>query len=101
MFPENKSAIQPSFTLNFGESGFSIGLWCSFSLGGRDELKYFDEIDLTLVYHFKISEDFSFQAGFSHYGWYFAKNFSFNYTFVFLDSVNENNEIWFGFSFVL
>ncbi|MBA7494240.1 hypothetical protein ES702_04815 [subsurface metagenome] len=195
IFPKNKSAIQPSLTLNFGESGFSIGLWCSFSLGGRDELKYSDEIDFTLVYHFKISEDFSFQAGFNHYGWYFAKNFSFkdsttqeffvtavlpeiflsptltvyydinlgdglyillggghsvklsntitinlsaslgynggqwiknfgfsdlefdvslpfklnkftispffNYTFVFLDSVNENNEIWFGFSFIL
>ncbi|MFQ6084036.1 MAG: TorF family putative porin [Candidatus Aminicenantia bacterium] len=77
LFPQNNPALQPSITYNFGESGFSIQLWCSFSLSKRNRLKYSDEIDLTLTYNFKISEDFSLQAGFTHYGWYFAENFSF------------------------
>ena len=68
-----KPVIQPSVTYGFGDTGFALNLWCSFSF----EDSAVNEIDFTLSYDFKTSEDLSLSAGFIHYGWYFADNFKF------------------------
>jgi uncharacterized protein (TIGR02001 family) len=73
MNPPNKLAFQPSITHDFGDSGFSLNLWGSFSF----ENKQANEADATLSYRFKTPEKYSLSVGFTHYGWYFAKNFSF------------------------
>lgn len=77
VFSPNKPAIQPSFTYDFGESEFSINVWGSFSLAERDRLKSLDEIDITLTYEAKITDELSFQFGIIHYGWYNVANFTF------------------------
>lgn len=77
VFSPNKPAIQPSFTYDFGKSGFSINIWGSFSLAERDRLKSLDEIDITLTYEGKITDELSFQFGIIHYGWYNVENFIF------------------------
>ena len=77
IFHDNKPAWQPSLTYTFGDSGFSINLWSSYALDGREELKYLDETDLTLMYELGVSDKISLVAGFIHYGWYRSRNFSF------------------------
>ncbi len=77
IFYDNQPAWQPSLTYTFGDSGFSINLWGSYALAGRDELKFLDETDLTLLYELGVSDKISLVAGFCHYGWYRARNFSF------------------------
>jgi hypothetical protein len=71
--PDNKPALQPSVTFNFGKSGLSLNLWESFSF----ENKEVNETDITLSYAFKTSKKYSLSVGFIHYGWYFAKGFTF------------------------
>lgn len=71
--PQNKPVIQPSFTHTFGESGFAVNLWGSISF----EDKALNEIDLTLTYDLKTTEDYSISLGFIHYGWYFSEDFDF------------------------
>jgi len=77
LYPENNPAIQPSLTYTMGESGLSLNLWMGFALKERSKLKYFDEIDLTLTYTFMKVNNIEISTGFTHYGFYFAKNFSF------------------------
>jgi hypothetical protein len=77
LYADDNPAFQPSVTYTFGESGFSLNLWTSFALGERSIYKYDDEFDLTLAYDFQISENFDLSVGFTHYGWYFDRNFSF------------------------
>ena len=76
LYADNNPAFQPSVTYTFGESGFSLNLWTSFALGERSIYKYDDEIDLTLAYDFQLSENFDLSVGFTHYGWYFDREFS-------------------------
>lgn len=73
----NKPAIQPSVTYNFGESGFTLNAFASFCLTDRSIYKYTDEIDLTLTYLFKTPEKYSLLIGFQNYGFFFAKDFTF------------------------
>ncbi len=77
LLPENHPAVQPSLTVDLGESGFSLGLWSSFALAERGEFKYSDEIDLTISYDFKVPENWELSAGFTLYGYWFAEDFSF------------------------
>ncbi|MBU4268095.1 MAG: hypothetical protein KJ808_04525 [Acidobacteria bacterium] len=77
LLPDNHAAIQPSFTVDLGESGFSLNVWSSFALAQRGVYKYSDEIDLTLEYTFKMAEGWELSAGFIHYGYWFAADFKF------------------------
>ena len=71
--PYKKPVFQPSIKYEFGNSGFSLDLWMSFSFANKE----LNETNLTLAYSRKISEQFSLEAGLIHYGWYFAPNFHF------------------------
>jgi hypothetical protein len=77
LLSDNHAAIQPSFTVALGKSGFSLNLWSSFALAQRATFKYSDEIDVTLSYDFKMPEGWELSAGFTHYGYWFAEDFSF------------------------
>jgi hypothetical protein len=77
LLADNNSALQPSLTYDFGDSGFSLNVWASFALTDRDVYKYADEIDLTLTYALKTSETLSLVLGFTNYGWWFARDFEF------------------------
>jgi len=77
LLPANHAAIQPSLTFDLGESGFSLNVWGSFALAQRGVFKYADEIDVTLSYDFKMPEGWELSAGFTHYGYWFAEDFSF------------------------
>jgi len=77
LLPDNHAAIQPSLTIDLGASGFSLNVWSSFALAQRDLFKYSDEIDLTLSYEFAMPEGWELSAGFIHYGYWFAEDFSF------------------------
>lgn len=76
LLPQNKPVLQPSLTIDFAESGFSLNLWSSFGLAERRVYRELDEIDLTLHYERKISEKLYLGIGFTHYGYYFARSFS-------------------------
>jgi hypothetical protein len=78
LLPDSHAAIQPSITVDFGESGFSLNIWSSFALVQRELLKYSDEIDVTLSYAFKVPEGWELAAGFTNYGYWFANDFKFN-----------------------
>jgi len=78
LLPDNHAAIQPSLTVDFGESGFSLNIWSSFALAQRELFKYSDEIDVTLSYAFKVPEGWELTAGFTNYGYWFANDFKFN-----------------------
>lgn len=71
--PQNQPVLQPSITHSFGDSGFSVNVWGSFSF----ENKELHEADLTLSYDFKTAENFSLSIGLIHYGWYFTEGFDF------------------------
>ena len=77
LLPDNHAAVQPSFTIDLGKSGFSLNLWSSFALAQRGTFKYSDEIDVTLSYAFKMPEGWDLNAGFINYGYWFADNFKF------------------------
>jgi len=77
LLPDNRPALQPSLNIDLGKSGFSLGVWGSFALAKWDEYKGANEIDLTLAYTFKTSEKWEVTAGFTHYGYWFAEDFSF------------------------
>lgn len=77
LLPENRPALQPSLTVDLGGSGFSLGLWGSFALAKWDEYRGANEIDLTLAYTFKTPEEWEVTAGFTHYGYWFSEDFSF------------------------
>ena len=77
LLPDNHAAIQPSITVDFGESGFSLNIWSSFALAQRALYKYSDEIDVTLSYVFKVPEGWELTAGFTNYGYWFADDFKF------------------------
>ena len=77
LYAENNPAFQPSATYAFGESGLSINFWGSAALSGRDELGQWDEVDLTAVYAFAPASGLDAAVGFTHYGWYWADDFSF------------------------
>jgi uncharacterized protein (TIGR02001 family) len=71
--PYKKPVFQPSIAYEFGNSGLSLNLWMSFSFANKE----LNETDLTLAYTKKLSDLFTLEAGFIHYGWYFAPNFRF------------------------
>jgi uncharacterized protein (TIGR02001 family) len=77
LFAPNNAALQPSLTYAFGETGLSANVWTSFALGDRSTYRYADEIDLTLTYAVPVSEAVDVTVGLIHYGWYFARPFSF------------------------
>jgi len=77
LLPDNHMAIQPSLTIDLGRSGFALNVWSSFALANRADFKYSDEIDLTLSYEFAMPEGWELSAGFTHYGYWFAEDFSF------------------------
>jgi len=77
LLPDNHAAIQPSFTIDLGKGGFALNIWSSFALAQRGVFKYADEIDATLSYDFKMPEGWELSAGFTHYGYWFAEDFSF------------------------
>ena len=70
--PTQKMVLQPSVDYVFGKSGLALNIWGSFSFVNREA----HEIDLTLSYTFKTSENLRLRAGFTHYGWYVAEDFS-------------------------
>jgi hypothetical protein len=97
LLPDNNSALQPSLTYDFGDSGFSLNVFASFALTNPDDI-YEDfkrEIDLTLTYALKTSENFSLVLGFTNYGWWFAKDFEFE------DNTTQEFFIEIGFPKVL
>ena len=71
--PTQKMVLQPSVDYSFGKSGLDLNIWGSFSFVNR----YSNEIDLTLSYIFRTSENLRLKAGLIHYGYYFVENFSF------------------------
>jgi hypothetical protein len=71
--PTQKMVLQPSVDYSFGKSGLDLNIWGSFSFVNR----YSNEIDLTLSYTFKTSENLRLKAGLIHYGYYFVENFLF------------------------
>ena len=71
--PSKQPALQPSFEYSCGDCGFTFNFWSSISFNNKD----YNEIDLSFSYNFKISRDFSLNAGFIFYGWYFVDDFSF------------------------
>jgi hypothetical protein len=77
LLPDNQPAIQPSLTIDLGKSGFSLNIWSSFALTKWNTYKGANEIDLTLAYAFKTSEKWEVTAGFTHYGYWFAEDFTF------------------------
>lgn len=77
LLPENHAAIQPSLTIDFGESGFSLNVWSSFAMAHRDVFKRCDEIDVTIAYAFKVAEGWELTAGFTNYCYWFADDFKF------------------------
>jgi hypothetical protein len=77
LLPDNHAAVQPSLTFDLGESGFSLNLWGSFALAQRSEFKSSDEIDVTVSYDFTMPEGWQLTAGFTHYGYWSAENFTF------------------------
>ncbi len=77
LLPDNHMAIQPSVSIELGKSGFTLNVWSSFALANRADFKYSDEIDLTLSYEFTMPEGWELSAGFTHYGYWFAEDFSF------------------------
>lgn len=77
LLPDNHAAVQPSLTVDLGNSGFSLNVWSSFALSNRALFKYTDEIDLTLAYAFKMPENWEFSVGFTNYGYWFADGFTF------------------------
>jgi uncharacterized protein (TIGR02001 family) len=72
--PTHEPVMQPSLTYTFGDSGFSANFWFSISSVNKE----LDEMDVTLSYDLKISENIAISAGFIHYAWYLAKNFNFD-----------------------
>ena len=76
LLPDNQGAIQPSFTLDLGKSGFSLNVWSSFALAQRGTFKYSDEIDVTLAYAMPMPEGWELTIGFTHYGYWFAEDFT-------------------------
>jgi len=77
LLPDNHMAIQPSVSIELGKSGFTLDVWSSFALANRCDFKYSDEIDLTLSYDFTMPEGWELSLGFTHYGYWFAQDFSF------------------------
>ncbi len=77
LLPDNHAAIQPAFTVDFGESGFALNVWSSFALAHRATFKHSDEIDVTLSYSFKVPEGWELNAGFTNYAYWFADDFKF------------------------
>jgi len=77
LLPENHAAIQPSLAADVGDSGVSFTVWGSFALAQRGTFKYSDEIDLTLIYAFKAPAGWEVTAGFTQYGYWFARDFTF------------------------
>lgn len=91
MLPDNHPAFQPSLTYFFKNSGFSLNIWGSFALSDRNIFRYVDEVDLTLAYDFKSGEEISLSAGVTLYGFWFARDFSFEN--------NTSPEIYFSATF--
>lgn len=77
LLPENHAAIQPSLTVDLGESGFSFNVWGSFALAQREVFKHSDEIGVTLAYAFKMPQGWELSAGFINYAYWFAEAFKF------------------------
>ena len=71
--PYKKPVFQPSIEYEFGNSGFSLNVWMSFSFANKE----LNETDLTLTYTKELSDQFLLEVGLIHYGWYFAPNFRF------------------------
>jgi hypothetical protein len=77
LLPENHAAIQPCLAVDLGKGGFNLSVWSSFALAKWDEYKGANEIDLILAYTFKTPEKWEVTAGFTHYGYWFAEDFTF------------------------
>jgi hypothetical protein len=73
---DNHAAIQPGFTVDFGDSGFALNVWSSFALSDRGVLKEADEIDLTFSYAWAMAPGWEVTAGLIGYGYGFARGFS-------------------------
>jgi len=76
VFAENHPAVQPELSFYFGQSGLSLNLFASFPLKNYSQLSTLNEIDLTLNYSFQI-KNLNLFCGFTNYGWYFSKPFTF------------------------
>jgi hypothetical protein len=63
--------------VGLGKGGFNLSVWSSFALAKWDEYKGANEIDLILAYTFKTPEKWEVTAGFTHYGYWFAEDFTF------------------------
>ena len=60
---DNRPAIQPSYTLSFGKSGFGLNLWSAFALADTD----FIELDLIAGYDRAVSEELTLSAGMGYF----------------------------------
>ena len=77
VFHDNHPALQPSLTVGFEGSPFSINLWGSFILENRKDLAPLDEFDFTLMWDVYTSDRFEIETGIIHYGYYWDREFSF------------------------
>jgi uncharacterized protein (TIGR02001 family) len=59
----NRPAIQPSYTLNFGKSGFMLNLWSAFALADTD----FIELDLIAGYDRSLSDKLTLSTGMGYF----------------------------------
>ena len=60
---DNRPAIQPSYTLSFGKSGFALNLWSAFALADTD----FIELDLITGYDRTVSDKLILSAGMGYF----------------------------------
>ncbi|MFH1944017.1 MAG: hypothetical protein ABIK95_00155 [Acidobacteriota bacterium] len=72
--PVRKPVIQPAFGFPVGQTGLYLDVWGSISFEGRELF----ETDLTLSYSYEGWDNVIVTGGIIHYGWYLAKNFSFD-----------------------
>jgi uncharacterized protein (TIGR02001 family) len=60
---DNRPAIQPSYTLDFGRSGFMLNLWSAFALADTD----FIELDFIAGYDRTISDKLALSVGMGYF----------------------------------
>jgi uncharacterized protein (TIGR02001 family) len=73
----NKPAIQPSVTYAFDDSGLSVNVWGSYVLTGNKDYREMSEVDITVNYDFRVSENISLSVGFINYGFWFMPDYTF------------------------
>lgn len=77
LFAPNRPALQPAITWEFDPTGFALNVWCSFPLRPSDRWGDLAEIDLALEYSVAAANGVEISAGVTHYGYFFARGYTF------------------------